>query len=147
MKSCVVRVPGPAVAKLTAPRELCWRTGSSGMRASRHTAATCGSPWIPNCAMKPVGAERRPVAVYLDHEVTCAGLEAGAERVRGALSHAGTRGVVKVRSPGGDWSGGRVRPGGRGARALAGAATQGRERKGDQRLIRHGCSVSGENAK
>src|SRR5437870_13238594 len=27
-----------------------WRTGSSGMRASRHTAATCGSPWIPNCA-------------------------------------------------------------------------------------------------
>src|SRR5439155_13305656 len=82
--------------------------------------------------VKPVGAERRPVAVYLDHEVTCAGLETGAERVRGPLSHGGTRGVVKVRSPGGDWSGGRVRPGGRGARALAGAATQGREREGDQ---------------
>src|SRR5437899_1085703 len=53
MKSCVVRVPGPAVAKLTMPRVLCWRTGSSGIRASRHTAATCGSPWIPNCAMNP----------------------------------------------------------------------------------------------
>jgi len=97
--------------------------------------------------VEPVGAERRPVAMDFDHEGTRARLEAGTERVGGALPHGGTRGVVKVRRAGGDGGGGRVRPGGRGARALAGAATQGRKREGDQKLVRHECSVSGENAK
>src|SRR5438445_8651686 len=122
MKSWVVRVPGPAVAKLIIPRVLCSRTGSSGIRASRHTAATCGSPWIPNCAMnpgdhpeypraiviaacdevvEPVGPEGGPLAVDLDHEGTFARLEAGAERGRSPHGHGGTRGVVERGGAGG----------------------------------------------
>jgi hypothetical protein len=56
MKIWVVRVLGPAVAKVTAPRVLLPFTASSGMVAPRQTAETAGSPWIPNCAMKGFGA-------------------------------------------------------------------------------------------
>ena len=52
-KSCVVRVPGPPRAKLTAPRRFVARTLSSGRRRSRHAAATVGSAGRPNCATKP----------------------------------------------------------------------------------------------
>jgi hypothetical protein len=48
MKSWVVRVSGPAVAKVSMPRLFDWLTGSSGIRASRHTWFTAGSPLIPN---------------------------------------------------------------------------------------------------
>ena len=52
-KSCVVRVPGPAVAKVTVPRTLCSVTGSSAIVASRHAADTCRSGLIPNWTTKP----------------------------------------------------------------------------------------------
>ncbi len=53
MKSWVVRVFGPAVAKEMRPRRFGWVTGSSGMRAPNQAWATAGSPWIPNWHMKP----------------------------------------------------------------------------------------------
>src|SRR5256885_4714357 len=96
--------------------------------------------------VEPVGAERRPIAMHLDHEVAGTGLEARAEGVRGALPHAGTRGSVEIRRAG--RGRGRHRIGaGRRARTVAGAATLGHEREGNQGLARHGCSVSGEYAK
>ena len=53
MNNCVVRVFGPAVAKVIVPRVLLPLTGSSVMFASRHFAETSGSPWMPNWHMKP----------------------------------------------------------------------------------------------
>ena len=53
MNTCVVRVPGPALAKVMVPRLLLAFTGSSGMRATRHLAISAGSPLMPNCTMKP----------------------------------------------------------------------------------------------
>ena len=44
MNNCVVRVLGPAVAKVIVPRVLLPLTGSSVMFASRHFAETSGSP-------------------------------------------------------------------------------------------------------
>jgi hypothetical protein len=52
MKSCVVRVSGPAVAKVSIPRLFDCVTGSSGILASRHTRFTAGSPLMPNWTMK-----------------------------------------------------------------------------------------------
>ncbi len=53
MKNWVVRESGPEVAKVTMPRVLLPRTGSSGMRAVFQRRLTDGSPWIPTWAMKP----------------------------------------------------------------------------------------------
>src|SRR5207247_1527200 len=41
--SCVVRVFGPALAKVTVPRRLGWRTGSSGMSCDDQDRPSCGS--------------------------------------------------------------------------------------------------------
>ena len=53
MNTWVVRVLGPAVAKVTVPRVLLCLTGSSLMLALRHTAERLGLPLMPNWAMKP----------------------------------------------------------------------------------------------
>ena len=81
---------------MTKPRLLLCCTGSSLIRASRHTAESFGSPLMPNCTMKPldhpekarvvekavldevveaIGAVRRPVAMDLDDEGAFAGVE------------------------------------------------------------------------
>ena len=52
MKSCVVRVPSPRIAKVSVPRVFEVMTGSSGIVAIVQLACTCGSPCMPNCAMK-----------------------------------------------------------------------------------------------
>ena len=52
-KSCVVRVSGPAVAKVKVPRTLCSVTGSSEIVALFHAAETSGSGLIPNWTTKP----------------------------------------------------------------------------------------------
>jgi hypothetical protein len=53
MNTCVVRVSGPAVAKVIVPRLLLALTGSSLMLASRQTCEICGLPLMPNWTMKP----------------------------------------------------------------------------------------------
>ena len=53
MNTWVVRVFGPAVAKVIMPRLLLCVTRSSLMLASRHSADSAGSPLMPNCTMKP----------------------------------------------------------------------------------------------
>ena len=51
-KICVVRVFGPADAKLTVPRVLWFVTTSSGIVAFAHAFDTCGYGLIPNCTTK-----------------------------------------------------------------------------------------------
>src|SRR5271156_194195 len=53
MKSCVVRVFGPAVANVMVPGALLCLHGSSLMFAFRHTLLTDGSALSPNCTMNP----------------------------------------------------------------------------------------------
>jgi hypothetical protein len=50
--TCVVRVFGPAAAKLTAPRVLWAATGSSGIVARSHAVETVGYGLIPNWTTK-----------------------------------------------------------------------------------------------
>jgi hypothetical protein len=59
MKSCVVRVFGPAVAKLTMPRRLLCLTESSGISILSHAACTLGEPCIPNCTMKELTTRKK----------------------------------------------------------------------------------------
>src|SRR5207248_334769 len=83
--------------------------------------------------VEAVGAERRPVAMNLDHEVPRAGLETGAERVRSALPHGRTRGVVKV---------GRARRGRGGARALRGPATRDHKSESEGEAVCHDTKIN-----
>ncbi len=63
MNNCVVRVFGPAVAKVMVPRALLPFTRSSGMFAARHFAETAGSPWMPNWTMKPGTTRKNPMSL------------------------------------------------------------------------------------
>src|SRR2546425_11829727 len=94
--------------------------------------------------VEPVGAERGPVALDLDHEGAFAGLESGAERGRGALPQGGARGARERGFAGRH----RVGPAGRGARALAATAPGGDQGEGDEGgespgTAGHRCSVYG----
>ena len=51
--SWLVRVLGPAIAKVMVPLLLLCVTGSSPICAVRQRAMTPGSPLMPNCTMKP----------------------------------------------------------------------------------------------
>ena len=53
MKTCVVRVFGPAAANATAPRWFCVVIVSSGIVARSHAFDTAGYGLTPNCATNP----------------------------------------------------------------------------------------------
>ena len=59
MNSWVVRVLGPAVAKVTKPRVFDSLTASSGMFASFQALLTAGSPLIPNWTMNPFTVRKK----------------------------------------------------------------------------------------
>jgi hypothetical protein len=65
MKIWVVRVFGPAVAKVTNVRLLLTFTGSSLMRDSRQTAETFGSPLTPIAHEASMTRKKRAVEAVL----------------------------------------------------------------------------------
>jgi hypothetical protein len=69
MNSCVVRVPGPAVAKVIEPRPLLVTTGSSGIRGVRRdpelSHKTIDDPEEPHPVKKPRDDQlMQPISPY-----------------------------------------------------------------------------------